>query len=103
MQEIGKTIAKAQQYYKENFDKKVRRPKKTIDPGSFVFVLKKFYGPYVQKHKLALVFESSFQVVWKMSTKVLATVGKEQKKSVTGQSSRGTIGRGDDKKGGAPG
>lgn len=48
MQEAGKEMEKPQRKYKDDFDERVRPPKVTVEPGSFVFERKEFYDLHDQ-------------------------------------------------------
>lgn len=67
---------------RKDFDTWAWPLKETVEPGSFVFVWKEFYGPHDQKHKHAPVTEGHFQVVSTIDTTVVFHIdGKEQRLS----------------------
>lgn len=80
MQEGGKKMVKSQQKYKEDFHKRVRPLKETVEPGRFVFVRKKFYRLHNKKHKLAPMTEGSFQVVSVKDTTVVVHIEGRQER-----------------------
>lgn len=71
MKEAGKMMAKVQTSYKEEFEKRFRPWKETIEPKSSAFVRKEFHGLHDQKHKLAPVIKGPFQVVSNADTPVI--------------------------------
>lgn len=80
MQESARIMAKAKQKYEKDFDKQVRSSRAFIEPKIFVFVLKKFYGPHDQKHRLAPVTERSFRVLSTIDTTVVINIDEKQER-----------------------
>lgn len=56
-------MAKFQQNYNKSSDKQIQHSKAIIEPGCFVFLLKKAYGRHNEIYKLAPATEGRLRVV----------------------------------------
>ena len=73
-------LRKAQEKYKKDFDKRLRRDRQPLQPGGFAFVRKEYHDKEHVKHKLSDIVDGPFEVIACDSKTALLKTGDTQER-----------------------